>query len=417
MESYSLKFKALSLYAASGLLAMSIGGVLALATAAQNLSSFDFLKYVAFISIYGILTFGTSFSIEHQTTRSLTSESACKRIGWSSLLLSPLRSAAALTILMVCIVLVLENLNDSGLYSNLYFPLGISICLTFIHSGLRGWAATLESSFYLSNSNVLAGCSVVAIPLLLINYLEGSNAYVWGYPFTYLGSILYLAFKLHRHNHQPKIISANRIPPAKIGAKLTWAYQGLALTYLGSSLLISHSHNVGEETIAAQAQMYLVCAKAVPQVLFGVISLAIAFLANKHKGSRARYTLSWALSALVASLGFNAVAFLILPNFISYLTDTPVVLSQGLVLVIFLSMIMVSMSFALIPNFIHEEKYTTLAVIWWASGAITAFGLTFVTSSGISAGIMVIFAASFTTLFASFLNLVKDRKRSIVDPR
>lgn len=406
MKVSDLKLKSVFLYPAIGLIVLSLGVALTLAAAAQNLNSFEFLKYAAFVSISGMLTFGTSFSLEHQTTKSLASESSKSNIAFLSLLLSPIKRAASVSVLMVVSVLTLERLNKSGIYANLYLPLLISIGLTFAFSGLRGWAASLRSPVYLANSNFIAGISTFTIPLVMLTQTSAMAAYVWGFTFSPMPSIFYLGMQLHRHNRRPEFYSVEKAVAANIDGKLTWAYQGLTIAYLGSTLVLSNVHSAGEEAVATQAQLYLASAKAVPQLLLGIISIALAFMARENSKNSLSRTRSWALSTLLISSVVAAAAFFVMPRIILYLTGSPVTLDRKLIALIYISMILMSLSLVCIPKFIFGGTYKYLGIIWWTSALTIAIGFTPMVSNGISAGVLIILISSLVSLLLSAAFLI-----------
>lgn len=419
MRSYPLNGKLEVVYPAFGLVALTLGAALTLASAAHNLTSFEFLRFSAFVAICGMSTLGAGFSIEHQATKNLSKGLLLGNISLIELLRSPLKTASLVSAVVILSVRLLASLNESGLYANLYIPIVIFIGITLTFSALRGWAAALRSPVALANSNLVAGISTLVLPLILLKQIDPVSAYLYGYSFTFAGSVCYLTFKLYQYNRRPDFAIEEVVSAVNVDSKLTWAYQGLTVVYLGSTLVLSNVHAVGEEVMAAQAQLYLASAKAVPQILLGMISLALAFMSRINSKGHATQTRSWLSATLGISLVASFATCLVMPKLIYLLTGNKLILNEKFIILIYVSMIFLALSLVFIPQFIYGSNYKFMSIIWWASGAFIAIGFTPFISKRLSDGIVIILISSIITfvlsiVFSSRISKVSEITSNVV---
>ena len=402
MKNRELSSKLFLSYPASSLLVLSLGATILLATGAVNLNAFEFLKFTAFTAVCGMAALGTSFSIEHQTTKNLTEKSFTGNIKLVDLLRSPLKKAIIVCTLAFIVVWALETFNRSDIYANLYFPLGIYLLLTFVFSALRGWAAALQAPIYLANANVLAGIGALVFPLFLLLFRDSLAAYIWGFAISFSGSICYLILRLYMNNLKPEFAQLDKVTSAPIDSKLTWSYQGLTVAYLGSTLIISSVHSPQQELEAAQAQLYLAGAKALPQILLGLISLGVAYLATTKNRSYKSVFTNWFVATSVTSLLFTMLTFLFMPIVILALTNNQVILESNVIASILLAMMLLSIALIFLPKLIVDANYHYIGVIWWSSGAVIAFGFTPFFPKNLLSGIYLVLISSISSVLLSF---------------
>jgi hypothetical protein len=407
MNIRGLKAKALIAYPAISLLILALGATALLATGASNLNDFEFLKFTAFSAICGIAALGTSISIEHQTTKGLSEKKNLGKITLANLLRSPLKKTISVVVIVSMAVRLLETFNRADIYGNIYVPLGTYLILTFVFSALRGWASVLHSTTHLSNANALAGLGALFFPLLFLSFLDPLNAYIWGFSISFVGAILYLAVCLHANNRKTEFDASDLTPAKEIDSRLTWSYQGLTVAYLGSTLVISSVHTPTQELAAAQAQLYLAGAKAVPQVLLGLVSIALAYMVKQELKNKKSFIGRWVAGAITTSFFFAVAAYFLMPGIILFLTGNKLSLDSDLITIIFLSMLMLSVSLALLPKFIHSGRYDLIGIVWWSAGLVIAIGFLPFFPKDLPTGILLVLTSSCVSLFLSLLLVTK----------
>lgn len=403
MNIHDLKSKALIAYPAISLLILALGATALLATGASNLNDFEFLKFTAFSAICGMATLGTSISIEHQTTKGLSEKRNMGKITLANLLRSPLKKTIYVVLIASIAVRLLETLNRADIYGNIYLPLATYLILTFVFSALRGWASALHSTSHLSNANVLAGLGALFFPLLFLSFLDPLNAYIWGFSISFVGAIFYLASCLYTNNRKTEFDASDLAPAKEIDSRLTWAYQGLTVAYLGSALVISSAHTPMQELTAAQAQLYLAGAKAVPQVLLGLVSVALAYMVKQELKNKKSFIGRWVASAIATWFLSAVAAYSFMPGIILFLTGNELSLDSDLIAIIFLSMLMLSVSLALLPKFIQRGRYDLIGIAWWSAGLVIAIGFLPFFPKDLTSGILLVLISSFVSLFLSLL--------------